>query len=502
MIFNHTENEMKKLLKCSLIFVIAILFSTTVFAGTPVSSGDATMSLVKDEKAELKFGQYGTFEKAKSNIDTTNKTIDITLKVTNNEKPGEDQTTTALKAGEVVFLIDGSRSMKTNKVNVNGTETTREQIVIDAAKTLTDKLFKQNKDMKVGVVEFATSTTVSEEGTENDAKTITQSLVSSADEATKALETVANDTMGARTDLEAGLDAAEKLLNTTKTDNSKKYIITLTDAIPNVAIGVTPQTDGTQFTSAYDEKVFTPTKKKLTSLKSSGINVISLLINMTDDEIQISTMNPKPTYKEVAEDIFGTTSTPTAGPVYYVEDSTATTAITDSIYNDLFETKTVKATAKYKLTNIVIKDYIPQNYVDNFNFSYVSQPNIGSISTEIDKTDNSITWSIPELGVGKTATVTYRLSLKDQFDSDILNIDLPTNKNVTVDYKENGKDGNQVKSDKCPVVKLATEPKKEEPKTPDNIPKAGTNDAQIFALIIIAAVVGTISFVLYKKNNK
>ena len=213
-------------------------------------------------------------------------------------------------------------------------------------------------------------------------------------------------------------------------------------------------------------------------------------------------MNPKPTYKEVAEDIFGTTSTPTAGPVYYVEDSTATTAITDSIYNDLFETKTVKATAKYKLTNIVIKDYIPQNYVDNFNFSYVSQPNIGSISTEIDKTDNSITWSIPELGVGETATVTYRLSLKDQFDSDILNIDLPTNKNVTVDYKENGKDGNQVKSDKCPVVKLATEPKKEEPKTPDNIPKAGTNDAQIFALIIMAAVVGTISFVLYKKNNK
>ena len=96
MIFNHTENEMKKLLKCSLIFVIAILFSTTVFAGTPVSSGDATMSLVKDEKAELKFGQYGTFEKAKSNIDTTNKTIDITLKVTNNEKLGEDQTTTAL----------------------------------------------------------------------------------------------------------------------------------------------------------------------------------------------------------------------------------------------------------------------------------------------------------------------------------------------------------------------------------------------------------------------
>ena len=488
----------RRILKCTLIFMVVIFFSTTVFAGTPVSSGDATMSLVKDEKAELTFGQYGTFEKKMAKIDTENKTIDITLSATNNEKLGADETTTSLKAGEVVFLIDGSRSMKVNQVTVNGTTTTREAIIINAAKQLAKKLFAANSEMKIGVVEFATSTTSSEQGTDADAKKITSSLATTLDNVNTALDTVASDTMGSMTDLEAGLDVAESLLNTTSTSNDKKYIITLTDAIPNVAIGVTPQSDGTGFTSAYDEKVFTPTKNKLVALKKSGINVMSLLINMTEDEIQLSTMDPKPTYKHVAEEIFGTTTNPTAGPVYYVDDDAATTTITDTIYNDLLETKTTKASYKYKLTDIAIKDVIPQNIVDNFDFSYVTAPNIGTISNTIDTSDNSIVWSIPELNPGETAMVTYRLSLKKQFDSDILNINLPTNKNVTIDYKENGNNGPQVSSDKCPVVKLVTE----SPKVPDNIPKTGTNETQIFVLIIIAAAIGTISYILYAKNNK
>lgn len=484
---------MKKILKCTFVLIIALLFTSTVFAGTPVSSGDAKMTLVSDNKADLTFGKYGTFEKKMDAINTTNKTIDLSLTVTNNQEKQQDQTVTSVKAGEVIFLIDGSRSMKVNNVTVEGKTTSREAIVINAAKTLAQKLFAANKEMKIGVVEFATSTTTTEEGTAADAKTITSSLATSLDATTTALDTVASDTMGSRTDLEAGLDAAENLLNTTSTSNSEKYIITLTDAIPNVAIGVTPKTDGTKWTSAYDENVFTPTKNKLVSLKNKGINVISLLINMTDDEIQTSTMDPKPTYKQVAQDIFGTESSATAGPVYYVEDSSATTAITESIYNNLTETKTVSATNEYKLTDIVIKDYIPQNIIDNFNFSYIVSPTIGTISQSIDTSDNSITWTIPELNPGETATVKYRLSLKDNFDSDILNINLPTNKNVTIDYKENGKDGPQVSSDKCPIVKLTVEDKKV-------IPNTGTNETQIMILIAVVALIGITSFILSKRK--
>ena len=57
------------------------------------------------------------------------------------------------------------------------------------------------------------------------------------------------------------------------------------------------------------------------------------------DEIQMSTMDPKPTYKEVATDIFGTQMNPTAGPIYYVSDSDIADTITNSIFSSLTEEK-------------------------------------------------------------------------------------------------------------------------------------------------------------------
>ncbi len=45
-----------------------------------------------------------------------------------------------------------------------------------------------------------------------------------------------------------------------------------------------------------------------------------MLINMTDEPIRISQEDPKPTYKQKAEQIFWKTTNPVAGPAYYVED--------------------------------------------------------------------------------------------------------------------------------------------------------------------------------------
>ena len=53
---------MKKLLKVTLVFIVALFVSTQVFAAE-VASGDATMKLVKDEVAEETFGTYGWFQK-------------------------------------------------------------------------------------------------------------------------------------------------------------------------------------------------------------------------------------------------------------------------------------------------------------------------------------------------------------------------------------------------------------------------------------------------------
>ena len=108
------------------------------------------------------------------------------------------------------------------------------------------------------------------------------------------------------------------------------------------------------------------------------------------------------TNREAIEYIFGTQTNPTAGDFYYIPDDEIGDTITEAIYNLLVP---VQKTLK----DITIVDYFPQEIIDNFDFAYVSKANIGNISAEIDKTNNSITWTIPELASGQIATVQYKL---------------------------------------------------------------------------------------------
>lgn len=469
---------MNKYLKFTILLLAFVLISTTVFAATPVAKGDATMKLVEDNKVETKFGQYGEFEKKMVKIDTVNKTIDISLTARNNKKPAQDL------PGEVVLLVDTSNSMSKNTVSVNGSQITRKKLVLDATEKLIEKLLGGNKDMKIGIVEFATSNTVQNEGTAEDAKIITDTLTNDATALKNALAQVEEDVMGPRTDVEIGLETAESLLATSNNPNANKYIVVLTDAIPNTAKGVT--------SDLYTEKSADPTKAKLVSLKEKGINVISMLINISDENISLSGRPEDATfktYKDVANYVFGTALAPTAGPVYYITDNQVIDTVTNDIYDDLVPEET------YELTDIVIKDYFPKNIIENFDFAYLTKPNIGEITAEVDKNDNSITWTISKLEPGEEATFTYRLSLKNTFSSDIVGKNLPTNENVTIDYKENDTPGDRVESNKCPIVALDVPAKKE-------IPQTGSNTFIISGTLVAAAgLIGVISFVNYKRNN-
>ena len=283
--------------------------------------------------------------------------------------------------------------------------------------------------------------------------------------------------------------SANKLLNTETDTTVKKFIVLLTDGIPNYAIGVGPTAD-----HIYDDTVFTPTKTKLTELKNSGVTVMSVLINMTDDEIQMSTKSPKPTYKEVAEQIFGTQAEPTAGPLFYVNDNGVADAITNSIFSSLLSYKEVTDGEAYELTDIVIKDYFPDYIINNFNFAYLTKPEKGEVSAQVDTSDNSITWTISKLDYGESATFSYRLTLKDNVDSDIIAKNLKTNKNVTINYKENGTAGDPKENDKCPVVILDMLPS-------NPIPKTGTNTPLIITLVGLGFAVAVACVINLKKTR-
>ena len=469
---------MKKCIKLMSILLIVLLLSSTCFAASPVAKGDATMKLVEDNKATMTFGEYGEFEKKMVQIDTTNKTIDISLTAKNNQEAVTEE------PGEVVLLVDASNSMSQNRVSVNGVEMSRKELVLQATEALIDRLLDSDKDIKIGVVEFATSTEAEKEGTDDDAKIITETLTNDPDVLADAISTVREDVLGPRTDIEIGLEKAESLLATSDNDEANKYIVLLTDAVPNTARGVT--------IDLYTEASADPTKEKLTSLKEDGINVISMLINISESNITL-TGRPEDatfkTYKDVANYVFGTEAAPLAGPVYYINDNEVIDTVTNQIYEDLV------AVNPYALTDIVIKDYFPKEIIDNFDFAYLTKPEIGEVTAEVNKQDNSITWTIKELKPGEVATFTYRLSLKNTFSSEIVGKNLPTNENVTIDYKENNEQQDPVQSDKCPIVLLDVPATKE-------IPQTGSNTSIISGILITASIIiAAVSFINLKKNS-
>ena len=469
---------MKKTIYGILIALFIVLFTATSSFAANVQKADATMSLVEDNVCNITFGQYGEFEKKMIECNTTDKYVDIKLTARNNAEKLED------KKANVVLLIDASRSMSTNQVLINGERMTRKEAVLESAQTLVDKLLEANPNIKIGVVEFATSTETDDEGytiegTDLDAKTVTDELTNDADTIKAALNTVSTDVMGARTNLEVGLDAANALLQTNNDPDTEDYIITLTDAIPNTARGVVGDT--------YTDATRVPTKNKIVELGKDGVNLISMLIEMSDDEIAVSQEDPKPTYREVAEEIFGTATKPTSGEVYYVSDEEVEDTVTNEIYASLVQ-------EQYVLDNIVIKDYFPQNIIDNFTYAQLTESNIGEVTAEVNKEDNSITWTIPSLGPGEEATFTYRISLNSEFNEEIVGINLPTNENVQITYDENGTPGSS-ENDKCPIIALDLLPKKD-------IPQTGIYTGMYIAGgIAVMAIIGFASYRFVKRNR-
>ena len=127
--------------------------------------------------------------------------------------------------------------------------------------------------------------------------------------------------------------------------------------------------------------------------------------------------------------------------------------------------------------DITIIDYFPEEIINNFDFAYVTQSNIGTISSTVDTATNSITWTIPELSAGQTATVQYKLKLKENFNSNIVNKVLNTNKKVEISYKDLDDKPQTKTSDISPKLKL-TEP-------PVALPKAG-----MITLISLSVLLG------------
>ena len=454
----------------SKMFVIIFLLFVLIANISCASYSTVTMTVVEEPVCSIEFGENSKFEKKLISKDLNNKEVTLQLKVTNEEistKP----------TGEVVLVIDNSNSMKQS----TSSGKTRSELIKSSANTLVTNLLKDNTNLKIGAVSFSSSSEKNTDGyiilgTEKDSTLLTN-LTSDISTLTTAINniTYAEDTVASYTNLQAGLNNGKKLFTNEK---NNKYLIVLTDGVPNVILN--------RNAVKYDEETITATKKEYISIVTDGITPITMLSGIEDGN---ASLNNTYTYNQYIESIFGTSKNPTAGNFYYVTDDKIEATITNDIYKDLLP-------LNKSFTNIKIVDYFPKEIIDNFDFSYVTKANIGNITAEVDKTNNSITWTIPELAIGETATVQYKLKLKENFDSKIVGKILDTNEKVDLSYNDFDSNVQNKTSDVTPKLKL-TEP-------PAVLPKAGiTTLIVIFGAFAIGLLVFSITkLTIINKNMK
>ncbi len=441
------------------IFITTLLLLILLVNVSFASYSTVTMSVVEEPICTIQLSDNSKFEKKLISKDLQNKEVTLQLQVTNEEKSNKP-------TGEIMLVLDNSDSMKLE----TSTGAVRKDLVFESAKTLVSNLLKDNENLKIGVVSFSTNTDVSKEGTTEDAEVVSK-LSNDSNALLNSISSI--EATGPRTDLEAGLEIASGEF--TQTDNNK-YMIVLTDGVPNVALNYNKV--------YYSDDVITKTKTKLEALKTANVDVITMLTGIDKPE-QVPAGVTK-SYNQIITEIFGTQENPTVGTFYYVTDDKVESTIKNDIYNSLVpEEKTLK--------DIKVVDYFPKEIIDNFDFSYVSNATIGEISATVDKTNNSITWNIPSLASSQTATVQYKLKLKENFDSNIVNKILNTNEKVDVTYTDLDNKSQAKTSDVSPKLKL-TEP-------PATLPKAGTTTFVAIAILATGLLVFSITK-LTILNNK
>ena len=476
--------NVKKLLFALIAFIFIISMNSSVFASQNIvintngintntvnnstnSTGTTSLEVVENKVCTIDVDEYGRFEKKITSYDE--KSVTLSLSFTNIKEIEESK-----KDVEIFLVIDNSSSMTENSVEGK----TRKQVVIDSANSLVDKLYAANPNAKIGIVGFSSldSTAGETEGTIEDAE-LRLELSNSKEDVKSAITNLAELKAGPRTNIEAGLTIAQD--NFSSEENIERYVVLLTDGVPNNA------TDGTFAT--YSGKVATRTKAKIEEIEDSGINIIATMINLDTETVEPSTGK---TYRALAEEIFGTVETPTTSKYYNIPDSEMEDTIVNDIYNDLV------VRTDNTLKNIVIKDYFPQDIIDNFNFEYVASPNVGNVSQKVDTTDNSITWNIELLSEGETASLSYKLTLKDNYNKEIIDKILPTNEKVDI-TAENNNNKFEETSNVSPTVRVRYQKPVDNTVANTVIPQTGENSTGLVTAIISIIAIVVIARIIY-----
>ena len=448
---------------------ISTLIIITLILGMCASVNAAQLNtklLVNQQASETKYLENDQGFISKTIVDSNAETGEVTieLKVANVKKQIEE--TTRYENTEVYMMVSE------NIVNDNA----KLAKYINDIKVLANKIFEANSNIKIGIIGI--KGTINDKSLDEDGKMITgendQGDVNGTAENAEIVVNLTNNidviTNGiqnmnsSKTKYYVNLQAAIRLANKNYSDNTNKILISLYDNVPSIAIGVKRSVSiGGLFggystteeaVKAKHENIVTRTRDEILSLKKSNIEFILL---RPDDTSYDETWYDKTTGEKDLEfdgspyvkKLYGTIENPTYGKMYNFTDDNINSIITENIYQD------VKNIIQSNINTVKIVDYFPSDIVDNFEFSYVGNASIGTVSNGIDEENKTISWDIGTLKGNETATLRYKLKIKDMQNEELLNKVISTNEKVVLTYKDVDNKDYTVTLSSSPKIQLA-----------------------------------------------
>ena len=452
---------LKKILFILILNFLIISMSVNVNAKDLVTNLNIVQKASETQYLENDQGHISK-EIVNSNKDTGEVTVEVKLSNVKKEQENKqfyDNTEIYLMVSENIILEEEKLAKFINNIE-----------------TLSSKILNRNSSTKIGIIGIKgtiSDMTYTEDGNasigDKDEKDIKgresdAEVVSIPTNDINQLKNDLNNMNSAKNQYRLNLQAAIKKANESFSNNVNKILISLYDDVPSIAIGVEANVSYGGWNSEYKtveeavkakhDKIATYTRDEILKLKSSNVSFILL---RPDDTSYDETWYNSETGEKVLDfdgspyiqKLYGTKENPIYGKMYNFDENNIDNVITENIYKDVTEI------IQSDISNIKIIDYFPQEIIDNFDFSYEDNPSIGNVSKNIDEESRTITWDIDVLKGEETATVRYKLKIKDMKNEKLLNKTIETNEKVVLTYKDIDSKDYTVEITSSPKIQLS-----------------------------------------------
>lgn len=499
--------------KIIIFLLIIVLIIGNISAAVLAAEGEPQLLVVQKE-SETKNLENAQGNITKTIVDSNSQTGEVTieLKLQNTSTNGTSQTQN-FEETEIYIMLSEDIVIDDNTFEAYKTY----------VNTLASKIYATNSKTKIGIIGIKgtiNDITYDEDGTahfgENhqgnvDGTEDNAEIIIAPTDNLESLETALANMNPSKTKYYKNLQAAIRLANNSYSENVNKILISLYSNPAEIAIGECVTVSAYESAArARLERITSKTKEEFVKLQQSNIEFILLKPDDDSYNAKYYSNNTGELLFEIdgtpyIRELYGTLENPTYGKMYSLQNDSLETIVNTYIYNDVMEI------INPQITNVKIEDYFPQEIIEHFDFSYVGEPSIGTVDSQINPETRTISWNIGTLESGETATLRYTLKIKDMNNQELLEKTLSTNERVVLTYNDSANTAHTITLENNPKIKLSeenepvegTDEKPSDEKPSDNttsdekLPNTGKKAVKILAIILIA-IAGIYGYNKYK----